>query len=64
MELFQTLGAEIEDAWRAADYNEDLFPDIAAGALMRADLPSKVSAWEVVEWTIGQSELPPQKDPS
>jgi len=64
MEFFQTLGAEVEDLWREQNYNEDTFPDIAAGALQRANLPSKVSAWEVVEWTLKQSELPPQKDPS
>jgi hypothetical protein len=64
MELFQTIGAEIEDLWREQNYNEDVFPDIAAGALQRADLPSKVSAWEVIEWTLAQSELPPQMDPS
>lgn len=64
MELFQKLGAEIEDAWRELNYNEDVFPDLAAGALGRAELPSKVSAWEVLEWTLKQSELPPQKDPT
>ena len=63
MELFAKLGAEIEDAWRVQDYNEGLFPQLAADALKRADLPSKVSAWEVIEWTLGQSVLPPQKDP-
>jgi hypothetical protein len=63
MELFQKLGAEIESAWREENYNEDVFPDLAAAALIRADLPSKLSAWEVIEWTINQSELPPQKDP-
>ncbi len=63
MKLFQTLGAEIECLWREQNYNEDTFPDIAAGALQRAELPTKVSAWEVIEWTLQQSELPPQKDP-
>ncbi len=62
MELFQKLGAEIEDAWRGRNYDEDIFPDLAAGSLLRADLPSKVTAWEVIEWTLSQSELPPQKD--
>lgn len=64
MELFQKLGAEIEDAWRGLNYNEDAFPKLAADALRGADLPSKVSAWEVIEWTLRQSELPPQKDPT
>jgi len=64
MEIFQKLGAEIEETWRALDYNEEKFPSIAAEALRRADLPSKLSAWDVVEWTLDQTELPPQKDPS
>jgi hypothetical protein len=63
MEQFQQLGAEIEQTWRVQDYNEDVFPAIAADALRRADLPSKLSAWDVIEWTLAQSELPPQKDP-
>ncbi len=64
MKLFQQLGAEIEESWRAQNYNETALPAIAAEALQRADLPSKVSAWEIVEWTLRQSELPPQKDPT
>ena len=63
MELFQKLGAEIEEAWREQNYNEDVFPQLAVDALSRADLPSKLSAWEVLEWTLRQSELPPQMDP-
>lgn len=63
MELFRNLGAEIEETWRGQNYNEEVFPSIAADALRRADLPSKISAWEVIEWTLGQAELPPQKDP-
>ena len=62
MELFQRLGDEIESLWLASNYNEDDLPAIAAGALKRHDLPSKLSAWDVVEWTLGQTELPPQRD--
>ena len=64
MELFNKLGAEIEETWREQNYNEALFPAIADEALRRADIPSQVSAWEVIEWTLRQSELPPQKDPT
>ena len=62
MELFQQLGAEIESLWLEQNYNEDLFPAIAKEALVRADLPSKLSAWDVVEWTLGEYELPRQRD--
>ena len=64
MELFEKLGAEVEEAWREQNYNEDLFPAIAAEALRRADLPSKLSAWDVITWALEESELPPQKDPT
>lgn len=64
MQFFHTLGREVEDVWRDANYDEEKFPAIAADALKRADLPSKLSAWEVIEWTLAQNELPPQKDPS
>jgi hypothetical protein len=62
MELFQQLGIEIDDLWREKDYNEELFPTIAADALRRAGLPAKVSAWDVVDWSLKQTELPRQRD--
>lgn len=63
MNLFRKLGEKIEERWRARDYNEEVFPSLAAESLQKADIPSKISAWEVVEWALGQTELPPQKDP-
>ena len=63
MELFQQLGAEIEGLWLATNFNEEHLPAIAKDALLRADLPSKLSAWDVVEWSLMQNELPPQRDP-
>ena len=62
MELFQQLGNEIEGLWRDKNYNEELLPAIAKDALRRADLPSKLSAWDVVEWSLKQTELPRQRD--
>lgn len=62
MELFQTLGAEIERRWLAENYDETLFPDIASQALEAARLPEKVSAWEVIEWTLRETNLPDQRD--
>lgn len=62
MELFQKLGGEIESLWLEENYNEAELPAIAAEALKRADLPSKLTAWDVVEWALNQGELPPQRD--
>ena len=50
MEHFQRLGNEIELLWLKRNYSEADFPSIAAAALQRADLPSKLSAWDAVEW--------------
>ena len=62
MELFHKLGVEIEEIWREKNYNEELFPAVAADALKRAELPSMVTAWDVLEWTIKETELPRQRD--
>ncbi len=62
MELFDKLGAEIEALWLEKNYNEEQLPSISAAALKHADLPSKLTAWEVVEWALKQKELPPQRD--
>ncbi len=62
MELFQQLGDEVERLWREANYDEAKLPAIAKEALIRADLPSKLSAWDVLEWTLKQNTLPPQRD--
>jgi hypothetical protein len=64
MKLFQELGAELEEAWREKDYDEGIFPALAADALRRYNIPSKLTAWDVIEWTLEQPELPPQKDPA
>ncbi len=62
MEQFKQLGEAVEKSWRDKNYSEDDFPRIAADALIEAKLPEKVSAWEVVEWTLNQTQLPEQKD--
>jgi hypothetical protein len=62
MKVFEELGAAIEKLWRDANYDEEVFPVLAEKALQEADLPKKVSAWEVIEWTLGETNLPEQKD--
>ncbi len=62
MELFNNLGAEIEKLWRNKNYDENLFPALVAQALKEANLPEKISAWEVIEWTLGETFLPEQRD--
>lgn len=62
MELFQTLGAEIERLWLDKNYDETVFPEIAANSLREAGLPEKISAWDVIDWTLNQTQLPVQQD--
>lgn len=62
MELFNNLGAKIENLWRDKNYDENLFPALTAQALRDANLPEKVSAWKVIEWTLGETVLPEQRD--
>ena len=62
MKLFQTLGADIEKLWRDVNYDETVFPQIAAEALEAANLPEKMSAWEVINWTLKEANLPEQRD--
>lgn len=62
VKLFNNLGAEVEKLWRDRNYDETLFPPLAAQALKEANLPEKVSAWEVITWTLGETLLPEQRD--
>ncbi|HEX6278922.1 MAG TPA: hypothetical protein VFZ49_02795 [Pyrinomonadaceae bacterium] len=64
MELFNRLGDEVEAAWRDVNYDELQLPAIAKQKLLEHDLPSKLTPWDVLEWTMAQPELPPQADPN
>ena len=62
MEQFQKLGVLIENRWRAENYSEQHFPEIAAEALAEADLPSKIDPWDIIRWVHTSPTLPDQKD--
>jgi hypothetical protein len=62
MEDFEKLGALIETRWKAENYNEELFPEIAAQALTEADLPARVDPWEIIRWVHTTASLPEQRD--
>lgn len=62
MKIFAELGKEIEKLWVDKNYDEEIFPSVAAKALNEANLPEKVTAWEVMDWTLEQTHLPEQKD--
>lgn len=62
MQPFAELGALVESRWREKNYNEDLFPDIAALALLESDLAARVDPWEIIRWVHTTPELPRQQD--
>jgi len=62
MEEFQKLGALVESRWKSQNYSEQVFPDIAAQALVESDLPARVDPWEVVRWVHTTAALPEQHD--
>jgi hypothetical protein len=62
MEDFEKLGAAVETRWKAENYSEELFPEIAAQALSEADLPARVDPWEIIRWVHTSVSLPEQRD--
>lgn len=62
MKEFQELGALVEGRWKDENYNEQLFPDIAAQALIESDLPARVGPWEIIRWVHTTPALPEQHD--
>ena len=62
MKEFTELGQLIETQWRDKNYNDDAFPEIAANALMEADLVSKIDLWDPVRWVHTTTDFRPQQD--
>ena len=63
MRLFAELGAQVEGRWRDKNYNENIFPGIAARALRDADLTVRVDPWEIIRQVHTATDLPRQMDP-
>ncbi len=63
MQPFADLGALIESRWRDQNYNEEVFPGIAARGLSEAKLCERVDPWEIISWAQTTPDLPRQMDP-
>jgi hypothetical protein len=59
--FFQSLGAEIDAAWRAVDYDETSFPSIATEALERRPPSDNVDPYGAAEWVLRTPVLPRQR---
>jgi hypothetical protein len=59
--FFETLGDEIEAAWRAKDYDERSFPMIATDALNRRPPADHLDILAAPEWVLRTPTLPRQR---
>lgn len=62
MEEFENLGAIIESRWKAVNYSEEAFPEVAATALSEATLTTRVDPWEIIRWVHTATTIPEQHD--
>lgn len=62
MQPFAELGALVESRWKDQNYSEQLFPEIAAQALVESELPARVDPWEIIRWVHTATTLPEQRD--
>jgi len=60
MELFETLGDDIDACWRARGYREELFPALAGAALRKHDLSSQINPIELLDRLLEAQSLPVQ----
>jgi hypothetical protein len=62
MQPFAELGALVESRWKDQNYNEQLFPEIAAQALAESGLAARVDPWDIIRWVHTAVALPEQRD--
>jgi hypothetical protein len=62
MEFFQDLGSLVERRWRDQNYDDEVFPELALGALAEADPSKHVDPWDIIRWLNKTAHLPEQRD--
>ncbi len=62
MQFFNSLGSLIEHRWKDRNYDEEVFPGIAAQALAETSPDKQVSPWEIIRWLYSTTEIPSQQD--
>lgn len=62
LQIIDELGARLEERWRAADYDEREFPEMASHALSQARLPGQLSSDHLIDWGLTATALPRQRD--
>jgi len=61
-EFFSSIGADIKSRWRASDFDEAAFTDIATAALAGRLRSSWISLDDVLRWVQASASLPAQVD--
>jgi len=61
-EFFGSIGADIKGRWRASDFDEAAFTDIATAALAGRLRSSWISLDDVLRWVQASASLPTQVD--
>lgn len=62
MQVFQELGSLVERRWRDENYNEAVFPKIAAESLVETNPGEHAGPWEIIRWLNTATGLPEQQD--
>ncbi len=62
VQIFATLGSLVEERWKANNYDEDSFPEIASQALVEKDPSKHVDPWDIIRWCHTTHEWPSQQD--
>ncbi|HXG66901.1 MAG TPA: hypothetical protein VNO70_17495 [Blastocatellia bacterium] len=62
MKFFHDLGSLIERRWQDQNYNEEIFPEIAAQALQEMTPDKPADSWDIIRWLYTNTQLPAQRD--
>ena len=62
LEFFRRLGAIVENEWRARNYDDRVFPEIAAEALAKHSPVGRVDPWQIIRSLSSRHPLPGQQD--
>src|SRR5215475_2328408 len=61
MQFFDDLGTLVEQRWKARNYNEAAFPEIATQVFAEVDAIGTVNPWEIVRCLQTDGKIPNQR---
>ena len=60
MKIFREIASSLNSQWKTQNYDNRVFPRLAAAALESFDLPGAVAATDILGWSVEQEALPLQ----